>query len=66
MNVEIQIHKFSASAIYGGEQPNSRFSRSYPVDRRRLRWQCREELPLLPSSTIVQSTFTHEDKASGP
>jgi hypothetical protein len=65
MNVEVKIHKFSASALCGGEQRNSRFSRSYPVDMKRLRRQCREELRLFPSSTIVQPTFTHKDKASG-
>jgi hypothetical protein len=64
MNVEVKIHKFSASALCGGEPPNSRFSRSYPVDMRRLRRQCREDLPLFPSSTIVQSTITYKDKAS--
>jgi hypothetical protein len=65
MNVEVKIHKFSASALCGGEQRNSRFSRSYPVDMRRIRRQCREDLRLFASSTTVQLTFTHEDKASG-
>jgi hypothetical protein len=65
MKAEVKIHIFPASArTTVGEEPTSGFSRSYPVDMRRLRRSCRDELLLFPL-LIVRSTFNHEDKVRG-